>query len=281
MQIFLAENAGFCWGVKRVVKLTNEVIDKGEKPIFTHGPLIHNQSVIERLTEKGVRVLPEDFAEKIDENAVIIIRAHGIPPDEKVKLLKTGVKIVDGTCPHVVKIQKGVKKAGELNRAVIILGDKGHAEVVGLMGFCSENCFVVSKETDIFKITTSLPVTVVIQSTLDEKTFIKLSRLIKNKFNEVEIIDTRCDATTKRQEDAINLCGKVDMVIVIGGKNSANTKRLAKICADENIRTLHIEKASELKTEKFNGVEKVGITAGASTPNWIIDEVVKLVLDRK
>jgi len=277
MQVFLAENAGFCWGVKRVVKLTNEIIDKGEKPIFTHGPLIHNQSVIERLTEKGVRVLPENFADEIDGNAVIIIRAHGIPPEEKEKLMKTEAKIVDGTCPHVVKIQKEVKKAYESNRAVIILGDKGHAEVVGLMGFCSENCFVVSNEEDLGKIHESLPVTVVVQSTLDEQTFDKFSQLIKNKFDEVKIIDTRCDATTRRQEDAINLCKKVDMVIVIGGKNSANTNRLAKICNDENITTLHIETAKELETVDFSGVKKVGITAGASTPDWIIEEVVETV----
>ncbi len=279
MQIFLAENAGFCWGVKRVVKLTNEVIDKGEKLIYTHGPLIHNQSVIDCLTEKGVQLLPEDLSEEIDKNAVIIIRAHGIPPEEKEKLVKTGVQIVDGTCPHVVKIQKEVKKAFKSDRAVLILGDKGHAEVICLMGFCPENCFVVSTETDIFKITINLPVTIVVQSTLDEETFIKLSQLIKNKFSEVEIIDTRCDATTKRQKDAINLCKKVDMVIVIGGKNSANTNRLAKICADENVKTLHIETATELDSVDFSGIEKVGITAGASTPDWIIEEIVKRVID--
>ena len=277
MQVFLAENAGFCWGVKRVVNLTNEIIDKGQKTIFTYGPLIHNQSVIERLTKKGVCVLPENFSDKIDDNAVVIIRAHGIPPEEKEKLRKTDVKIVDGTCPHVVKIQKEVKKAYESNRAVIILGDKGHAEVVGLMGFCPENCFVVSNETDLKKIHSTLPVTVVAQSTLDEETYDKISKLIKNKFKEEKIIDTRCDATTRRQEDAINLCKKVDMVIVIGGRNSANTNRLAKICNDENVITLHIETAKELESVDFTGIEKIGITAGASTPDWIIEEVVETV----
>ncbi len=278
MKVLLADNAGFCWGVKRVVKLTDELSEKGAMPIYTHGPLIHNRSVIERLTKKGVRVLPEDFIGKIEEGDVIIIRAHGIPPEEKDKLEKTGGKIVDGTCPHVVKIQKGVKNACESNRAVIILGDKGHAEVVGLMGFCPENCFIVSSEKDIKKITTTLPVTVVVQSTLDEETFNILCGLIKRKFNEVKIIDTRCDATTRRQDEAINLCKKVNMMIIIGGRNSANTNRLAKICRDENVETLHIETADELEAKDFTGIEKVGITGGASTPDWIIEEVVKSVI---
>jgi len=281
MQVFLADNAGFCWGVKRVVKLTNELIEKGETPIYTHGPLIHNRSVIDRLTKKGVSVLPEDFAGKIEKDDVIIVRAHGIPPEEKEKLTKTGGKVVDGTCPHVVKIQKEVKNAYESGNAVIILGDKGHAEVVGLMGFCPENCFIASSEKDIKKITTTQPVTIVVQSTLDEQTFNKLSGLIKSKFNKVKIIDTRCDATTRRQDEAINLCKKVDMMIVIGGRNSANTNRLAKICRDENVETLHIETASELEAVDFTGVEKVGITAGASTPDWIIEEVVEAVIGNR
>ncbi len=278
MKILLADNAGFCWGVKRVVKLTDELIEKGEKPIFTHGPLIHNRSVIKRLTKKGVRVLPENFEGTIKKGNSIIIRAHGIPPEEKDRLERTGGKIVDGTCPHVVKIQKEVQKAYNSGSAVIILGDKGHAEVVGLMGFCPENCFIASSEKDVEKISTDLPVTVVVQSTLDEETFNILSGLIKKKFSDVKIINTRCDATTRRQNEAINLCKEVDLMIVIGGKDSANTNRLAKICADENVKTLHIETAAELETVDFKRVEAVGITAGASTPDWIIEEVVEAVV---
>ena len=264
--------------MKRVVKLTDELIEKGEKPIFTHGPLIHNRSVIKRLTKKGVRVLPENFEGTIKKGNSIIIRAHGIPPEEKDRLERTGGKIVDGTCPHVVKIQKEVQKAYNSGSAVIILGDKGHAEVVGLMGFCPENCFIASSEKDVEKISTDLPVTVVVQSTLDEETFNILSGLIKKKFSDVKIINTRCDATTRRQNEAINLCKEVDLMIVIGGKDSANTNRLAKICADENVKTLHIETAAELETVDFKRVEAVGITAGASTPDWIIEEVVEAVV---
>ena len=279
MQVFLADNAGFCWGVKRVVKLTNEMIDKGEKPIYTHGPLIHNRSVIERLTKKGVSLLPENFTGGKEKNAVIIIRAHGVPPDEKEKLTNTGTNVIDGTCPHVVEIQKEVEKAYNAGDAVIILGDKGHAEVVGLMGFCPKKCFIVSSEKDIEHILLNQPITVVAQSTLDQDSFDKLSALISNKFENVKIINTRCDATKRRQNEALELCRKVDMMIVIGGKNSANTKRLAKICSDENVKTLHIETASELEPVNFTGVEKVGVTAGASTPDWIIEEVVKSVID--
>jgi len=281
MNIILAKNAGFCWGVKRVLKLTEEKIAKSDAKIFTHGQLIHNREVIRKLEKKGVCALPENVSDdclnELPENSSIIIRAHGIPPEEQNKLSIAGLEIIDGTCPHVVIIQKKVKEAFSHGRLVLILGDKGHAEVVGLLGYCPGKGYVISEENDIKKVPENEPVTVVAQSTLDKKTFDKLTRIINNKWENCQIIDTRCDATTRRQNEAIELCGKVDVMIIIGGKNSANTNRLAQICCNEGIPAHHIENADEILGINFKGSSNVGITAGASTPDWIIESVVERI----
>ncbi len=282
MKVFLAKNAGFCWGVKRVVKLTEEKIAQSEKKIFTHGPLIHNQEVIHKLEEKGIRTLPADVSDKqlieLPAGASIIIRAHGVPPVEHQKLSDAGLEVIDGTCPHVVIIQKKVKNAFLHRRIVLILGDKGHAEVIGLLGYCPGRGYIISDEKDIEKIPENQSVTVVAQSTLDKKTFDKLTYIIKKKWTDSQIIDTRCDATTHRQDEAIELCGKVDVMIIIGGKNSANTNRLAQICRNEGIPACHIENAAELSEINFEGINNVGVTAGASTPDWIIESVVERLM---
>jgi len=278
MKIILAKNAGFCWGVKRVVKITEEEIKKSSSKIFTHGPLIHNQEVIKKLEEKGVSTLqtdlPEEELSKLPSNSTIIIRAHGVPPNEKEKLTRAGLNVIDGTCPHVVKIQKFVADAFLKNRFVIILGDKGHAEVVGLLGFCPGRGEVVSDEADLNLIPKNVKITVVAQSTLDKSSFDRLTRIIQEKWRDCKIINTRCDATTRRQDEAIALCGKVDLMIIIGGKNSANTKRLAQICADSGVKTYHIENKMELDDINLDKVECVSVTAGASTPEWIINSVI-------
>jgi len=279
MKIILAKNAGFCWGVKRVVKLTEEKIAKSNTTIFTHGPLIHNQEVIHKLEKKGVCTLSAavtgDQLIKLPEGAPIIIRAHGVPPEEGQKLTDAGLKVIDGTCPHVVIIQKKVKDAFSHGRIVLILGDKGHAEVIGLLGYCPGKGYVISDEKDINNVPENKAVTVVAQSTLDKKTFDNLTGIIKVKWHDNQIIDTRCDATTRRQEEAIELCGKVDAMIIIGGKNSANTKRLTQICRNEGVPAYHIENADELAEINFEGIDAVGVTAGASTPDWIIESVVE------
>ena len=279
MKIILAKNAGFCWGVKRVVKLTEEEIAKSNHKIFTHGPLIHNQEVIQKFEKKGVCTLPENVSDdrlaELSENTSIIIRAHGIPPKEHKKLSSAGLKVIDGTCPHVVIIQKKVKNAFLNNRIVLILGDKGHAEVTGLLGYCPGKGYVISSEADVEKIPEKEAVTVVAQSTLDKKTFDKLTEIIKNKWKDSQIIDTRCDATTHRQNEAIELCGKVDIMIIIGGKNSANTNRLFQICSNEGVPAYHIENVDELQSINFDKIETVGVTAGASTPDWIIESVIE------
>ena len=280
MRVVLAENAGFCWGVKRVVNLTQERAGiAGTMPVYTYGPLIHNNSVIGRLREKGVRVLEADAdahaLDGIEHGAVVIIRAHGITPDEHKRLECAGVEVVDGTCPHVIKIQKAVEAAHAAGRTVVIMGDKGHAEVAGVLGFCKGRGRVASSAEEVAHLDIAEPVTAVAQSTLDATTFAELTAAIRARWPQAEIIDTRCNATSNTQEEAIALCRKVDAMVVIGGRHSANTNRLAQLCREQGVKTIHVETADELAGESFKGVKTVGVTAGSSTPDWVIAEVME------
>ncbi len=268
--------------MKRVVKLAEELAEQGVRPLFTHGPLIHNQAVIQWLAEKGVRSLPADVTDEhlagIPAGAKVIIRAHGVPARELRRLADARVEVVDGTCPHVVNIQKEVEAAYKAGRSVVVLGDKGHAEIVGLMGYCPGSGFVVSCDADVEALTPGKPVTVVAQSTLDEGTFRHLTALVRDKCRDTQVVDTRCDATLRRQQEAMELCRQADAMVVIGGKNSANTNRLAEICRGQDVPTFHVEDAAELQDRDFAGVDVVGVTAGASTPDWIIKDVMARLL---
>jgi (E)-4-hydroxy-3-methyl-but-2-enyl pyrophosphate reductase len=279
MKILLAEHAGFCWGVKRVVNLSWDLTAKESRPIFSYGPLIHNNAVIEKLVEKGITVMPtDDLGARLDalpDAAIVIIRAHGVPPNELNRFAERDIETVDGTCPHVIQIQKKVDQAFKAGRFVIIIGDKGHAEVTGLLGYCPERGCVVSSVADLDSCTDDMPITVVCQSTLDEETFAAVTAEITKRFSAVEIEDTRCNATTQRQNETISLCTKADVMVVIGGRNSANTNRLAQICRNQGKKTIHVETAEELDPSEFKHISSVGVTAGASTPDWIINQIVE------
>jgi 4-hydroxy-3-methylbut-2-enyl diphosphate reductase len=279
MNVLLAEHAGFCWGVKRVVNLCWDLVEKETRPIYSHGPLIHNNAVIEKLKEKGIQVLQtEDLDRELESlpgNALVIIRAHGVPPEELQRFTAAGIETVDGTCPHVIQIQKKVADTFEQGRYILIIGDKGHAEVSGLLGYCPGRGAVISSVTDLDSCRADRPVTVICQSTLDEETFNEVTAAIKKLYTDVEIADTRCNATAQRQNETISMCEQADVMVVIGGRNSANTNRLAQICRGQGKRTIHVETACELDQDDFIQAETVGVTAGASTPDWIIEQVVE------
>jgi 4-hydroxy-3-methylbut-2-enyl diphosphate reductase len=278
MDVVLAQHAGFCWGVRRVVKLAERCVADAQTPVYTYGPLIHNAAVTDRLAQAGVRVIPPDAdaatLARIEPGAVVIIRAHGVPPAELVRLRSAGLEIVNGTCPHVEKIQQAVARAHAAGRTVLIAGDPGHAEVVGLMAFCEPRGFVISTAAELPTLDATTPVTLVAQSTLDAATFSALSTAVAACFQDLEINDTRCDATARTQAEAYDLCRDVDMMVVIGGRHSANTNRLAQICRERGTRTLHVERAEELTPSAFSGYTRVGVTAGSSTPDWLIAEIV-------
>jgi len=274
MKVILAKSAGFCMGVRRAVETTLEVIQKEDTEVSTFGPLIHNPQVLNLLEERGVRVL-KDIPDQA--SGTVVIRAHGVPPDLKEKLRQAGVKVKDATCPHVVKVQVIIKKYSRQGFATVIIGDRNHAEVEGLMGFAGNLGRVVSSREDVNSLQLDGPYIIVSQTTQDEATFKELSQLILERFPDGKVFNTICDATHKRQEEVRNLCSEVEAMVVVGGKTSANTKRLAEIAEDMGCPVFLVETEDGLDLDGVGKYESVGVTAGASTPTWMISRVVRLL----
>jgi 4-hydroxy-3-methylbut-2-enyl diphosphate reductase len=272
MQIKVAKAAGFCWGVKRAMDITLKLTQKDElRPIYTYGPLVHNPQVKRLLEEKGIKAI-----EKIDEisSGTLVIRSHGIPPQEHKKLEKSGLKVVDATCPRVKAVQSIIKKHVDKGYNIIIAGDKKHPEVAALLGFAQKRGKVVSTPQEIERLPLFGKVCLVAQTTQSEEEFEKISQIVRKKLPEAKIIKTICDSTRKRQEEAKNLAQSVEAMIVVGGKDSGNTKRLVKIAKSMGIPAIHLESEEEIDPQKIQKFHTVGVTAGASTPNWVVKKVV-------
>ena len=292
MEIIKADIMGYCMGVRRAVESAEQSIkDFPHKNIYTLGPLIHNQNALDNLEQKGVRVLKlqnDKFSFDIDENSVVIVRAHGVAP-QIIKLLeKTGCTIINATCPRVLSNQKRAADFAKRQFAVIIAGDKNHGEVTGLEGFvkefCSE-CYVIENTKDAEILSNQIcqnssinkdNIVLLSQTTISATEYESIGKVLKEKFPSIQILNTICPATTERQEALKKLCAQVDGVVVIGGKSSANTCRLFSMAQDfsENPEyrckfACHIENPCELPKEFFS-LEVVGLTAGASTPDEVI-----------
>ncbi len=272
-EIFLVEGAGFCFGVKRAIDIAFDVADKNKEGVFTLGPIIHNPQVVEKLRELGVNPL-EDISDRLDIKR-LIIRAHGIPKGKLEELKNYGFEIIDATCPFVKKAQKIAEKLALEDYQVIIIGDKNHPEVKGILSYAGEKAVVITNSEDIPYINRRIGI---IQQTTQPLLKVKeiLNGIINSlsEFEELRIFNTLCNFTSKRLEATEKVAKEVDIMIVIGGKNSANTTQLANLCRKIGVKTFHIEDAKEINSDWFAGVKKIGITAGASTPNWIINEIV-------
>ena len=271
MKIILAETAGFCMGVRRAVDTTMALVEDGEENIFTFGPLIHNPQVLGILQKQGVSVLAEIPPEL---NGTVIIRAHGIPPNQKRELAAAGAAVIDATCPRVLKVQAIIKKYLEQDCFTVIIGDKNHAEVNGLLGYAGEQGTVVSKLEDIDRLDLPDPYIIVSQTTQDKNVFNRLSSEIMARFPGGRVFNTICDSTHKRQDEVRKLCNEVDAMVVVGGKNSANTARLGDVARSMSCPVYVVETEKELNLAKFAKYETIGVTAGASTPTWMIERVV-------
>ncbi len=274
MKIIVAKTAGFCFGVKRAVDMAFEMAEKKQKGIFTLGPIIHNPQVIEKLRAKGIA--PIDDINKPGINA-IIIRTHGIPLQLMNKISDAGYKMIDATCPFVKKAQHYAKLLKEEGYQVIILGDREHPEVKGLMSYAGEDVLVVDDNEPLPRIKRN--VGIVVQTTQPIEALKKLFGKVIEQANDVKVYNTICNSTALRLKETEEMSKGVDIMLVVGGKNSANTTQLAKLCQSMSVPTYHIETSDELEPEWFKGVKKVGITAGASTPEWIIREIVKKIKD--
>jgi (E)-4-hydroxy-3-methyl-but-2-enyl pyrophosphate reductase len=273
MKVMLAKHAGFCMGVRRAVETTLDTIQREGENVATFGPLIHNPQVLNLLKERGVRIL-DSIPTK--HSGSVIIRAHGIPPTEKEKLQAIGAMVKDATCPRVVKVQAIIKKYASQGYGTIIIGDRNHAEVEGLLGYAGQNGMVVSNQEDVLRLQTlKTPYIVVSQTTQDEVVFERLSRMILDRFPGGKIFETICDSTHKRQDEVRELCRTVQAMIVVGGRNSANTQRLGEIASGMGCAVFMVETESELDANALAAYNCVGVTAGASTPTWMINRIVR------
>ena len=275
MEVILADYLGFCYGVKRAISIAKENASSDGKAC-TLGPIIHNPQMVERLRSEGVGTVDE-LAE-MDEGT-IIIRSHGVGPKIYAEAKKRGLELVDATCPHVKKAQLSAKALVDDGYSVVIIGEKRHPEVHSIFEWSDGKAAIVETEEEAEALHSCAKLGIVCQTTFSGAKFKQIVSRLLEKSRDIRIQRTICTATDQRQAAALALAAKVDLMLVIGGKNSANTTRLARIC-EEKCLTYHIETAEELQDEWFDKIEKIGITAGASTPDWIIKEVYKKCQNR-
>jgi 4-hydroxy-3-methylbut-2-enyl diphosphate reductase len=275
MEVILAKTAGFCFGVKRAVNIAFRVSRKKLNGVYTLGPIIHNPQVVERLRQKGIIPI-EDIKKKKDIEA-LIIRTHGIPLHLSEKISSLGYEIIDATCPFVKKAQYYAKLLSEEGYQVVILGEREHPEVKGLMSYASGDVIVVNGENPIPRLKSK--VGIVVQTTQPLEALKKVLSHAIEYAKEIKVYNTICNSTALRLKETKEMAKNVDVMIVIGGKNSANTTQLAKLCRSLSVATYHIETSSEIKDRWFKGAKRVGITAGASTPEWIIREAEERIKD--
>ena len=275
MDVTVAKTAGFCFGVKRAVEKVYEQIEKGKTPIYTFGPIIHNEEVVRDLEERGVKVL--ETAEELWQltDGVVVIRSHGVGKDIYDILEKNGIEIIDATCPFVKKIHRIVSEQNENGRRVIIVGNGKHPEVEGIKGWGNDDTLVIetAEEFEKLQISDGEKLCIVAQTTFNYNKFQDLVEKISKTRYDILVLNTICNATQERQVEARQIASQVDVMIVIGGRNSSNTQKLYEICRRECKETYYIQTLKDFKPEKAGSVRSVGITAGASTPNQIIEEV--------
>lgn len=276
MKVILAKTAGFCMGVRRAMEMVMAESNKKEGPLFTFGPLIHNTQVLDLLEAKGVKATDDTTGLT---SGRILIRAHGIPPHERKILLNSGLKVIDATCPKVTRVQAIIRHQSNNNRPTIIVGDKDHAEVIGLMGYSNEPAHLIEKKEDVANLPQLESPFVVAQTTQDGEDFKDIVSALRLRFPDIQVFDTICDATHERQREVRTFKEQVEGVVVVGGHHSANTRRLVKISEGEHIPTFHVETEKELPLEILSKMKVIGLTAGASTPHWLIKNVMQEIED--
>jgi 4-hydroxy-3-methylbut-2-enyl diphosphate reductase len=277
VEIVVARYAGYCYGVERALRLTGEALEGAPAPVSTLGPIIHNPSVVGSLAARGVDVVDEVDAATA---GTLIVRTHGVSPDVIAQARSRRLNVVDATCPFVSVAQRKAEALREAGYTVVILGERDHPEVVGLQGFAGTDAVVVQDASGLpLERLRGRRVGVVVQTTQTRANLSALAAELAPVARELLVFNTVCDATEKRQSAACELADDVDVVVVVGGRNSANTARLAQLCQAIEPRTHHIESAAELRAEWLDGASRIGVTAGASTPDEEIEATVRALLD--
>jgi (E)-4-hydroxy-3-methyl-but-2-enyl pyrophosphate reductase len=271
MKLLVAETAGFCWGVRRALDQAVDLTKRTDGPVYTYGPLIHNAQVLDEL--KAQKIYAVERLEQAD-GGTILVRAHGVRPEVINALRQGSDNVFDATCPLVRRVQKALAAYTDKGYDTVIVGDDNHAEVIGLRGYAKDRCYVVADEAEVDTLPSFDRVCVVAQTTRDDRTFERVVARIHAKANEVRAINTICEPTRDHQTETIELAHRADLMVVVGGRHSANTARLVKLARDEGARVLHVETDAEIGPEQLAGCNTVAVTAGASTPEWMINRVV-------
>ena len=261
-------------GVRRALEKVLGQAYKEPGPIFTYGPLIHNEQVMKLLESKGVRVAKDISTLK---EGTLIIRAHGIPPQERKLLKNSGLKIIDATCPRVARVQALIRYHTHKGYLAVIVGERDHPEVIGLKGHGNGRAFVISTSEEVSLVPDGEKILVVAQTTQEKQTYERIVETIKKRFPEALVFNTICDATESRQQEVRALATHVDGIVVVGGFHSGNTRRLAQVASSTGLPVFHVETDQQLDREKLSAMEIIGVTAGASTPNWMINKVVQKI----
>ena len=279
MEVKTAKSAGFCFGVKRAVEKVYEVAGEKESPVYTYGPIIHNEEVVEDLEKRGVSVLNSEEELLALTEGTVIIRSHGVPKKIYQLLREKGLDYVDVTCPFVLKIHRIVERESRAGRHIVIIGNRDHPEVEGIRGWCDGPSTVIKtrEEAENFLREGHENVCIVSQTTFNYKKFKDIVDIFSKKSYDIDVMNTICNATEERQTEAAAIAGDSDAMIVIGGKHSSNTQKLYEICKNVCPDTHFIQTLDDLDLKQFQSFRSVGITAGASTPNTIIKEVQSYV----
>lgn len=275
----MARTAGYCWGVKRAIDIAMDIAkEKKGETILTHGPLIHNPQAVDLLKQKKVRPLN---AEEIPDGGTVVVRAHGVSPQTRSEIKGWGVTLKDATCPIVAHVQGNIKKYARKGYSTVIIGEEGHPEVIGLLGFTEGRGHVVGKEEEVRALPDMDGVNVVAQTTTNTLDYEKIVAALRSRFPDCVVTNTICHDTIDRQDELVSLAESVDAIVVVGGHNSGNTQRLAEISRTFGKPTWHVETEDELDVEAISKHEDVGVIAGASTPSWMIQRVMDAIEDAK
>ena len=273
MEVLLAEEYGFCFGVERAVEMVEDAVNEGARPIHSLGPLIHNAQEMERLGELGVSTI--DSPAEAGADTIAVIRAHGVTPQVQLELEGRAAKVIDATCPFVTRVQHLAERAAKQGRDVVVAGNPDHPEMIGVVGYAPANTYVVRDAGEVKALPALRSPLVVSQTTIKLKTFLEVAEAVRAKSDtEPEIVNTICSATRDRQDAARGLAGQVEAFYVIGGRHSSNSVKLLAVCQEQCKKSFLIETPAEINPQDLAGVERVGLTAGASTPNWLIEQVV-------
>lgn len=281
MRVIVAKKAGFCMGVRKAMDNALDAANKAgsdDGAVYTEGPLIHNPQVLEKLEKQGIRALNEDTDLS---KSTVVIRAHGITPKRRQELEASGAEISDATCPRVKRVQSIIEENAKEGYSTIIVGDEGHAEVTGLLGYTDGKGYVVSSPDEVSGLPNMEKICIVAQTTQDMNTFALIAEKLKHRYKNHKVFDTICSSTSRRQEEVISLSEEVDAMIVVGGRGSANTNRLVQISEKKGVPAFLVETEHELDLKKLAVYGVIGVTAGASTPNWLLERVVDKVQNYK